>query len=120
MKKLFALVLALSIFIFPGFCEVASALSQPPKYYTVYSGEDKKEVLFLKGEDINEGDMYLSHENNLYKIKSVDDKNKTAIAEFIRKENLPKCNYKSKANSSAAVAASKKKVGIYHTHYDES
>ena len=120
MKKFFAIFFALSILFFPGSKITAHAYDTAKTYYTVYADEEKSKVLFLKGEDINVGDKYLSHENDLYEIKTVDEKNKTAVAEFLKKENLPKCNFKAKKNSNTASAASKKKVGVYHTHNDES
>ena len=38
------------------------------KYFTVY--DENKKVLFLKGDDITEGDNYLSSDNKLYEIYS--------------------------------------------------
>ena len=90
------------------------------KYFTVYKDSDKKTVLFLKGDDVNVGDKYLSKDNKLYEISSVDEKEKIAIATFLKDEKLPKYNVKSKQNNVQAKAASKKKVGVYHTHNDES
>ena len=54
------------------------------KYFTIYKDSDKKTVLFLKGDDVNVGDKYLSKDNKLYEIASVDEKEKTAIATFLR------------------------------------
>lgn len=116
-------------------------------YYTVYDGETKNNVLFLKGDDVNVGDKYLSKDNNLYEIVKVDDSEKIAYTKFLRKEELPKFNVKAKqsavANSNKksglklasvynvkalnstdainiAYAKANKKVGLYHTHNDES
>lgn len=141
-------------------------------YYTVYEGETKDKVLFLKGDDVSEGDKYLSKENNLYEIVKVDDDEKFAYTKFLQKEELPKYNVKARASTKTtslsygeeiyalarpyilakplvqakksndskvklatkisenygdskksrdiARAESKKKVGIYHTHNDES
>lgn len=90
------------------------------KYFTVYDENGK--VLFLKGDDINEGDNYLSGDNKLYEISSVDEKNKTAKAKFLKDEKLPEYNVKpsSKTTKAQARAATKKVVGVYHTHNDES
>lgn len=120
MKRVFPLMLALLFLVVPQTSMHGFALDTNKNYYTVYADSNKKEVLFLKGDDINVGDKYLSHDNNLYEIKTIDEKNKTAYAEFIKKETLPKCNFKSKAKSTSASAASRKKVGVYHTHNDES
>ena len=87
-------------------------------YYTVYKDESKTEVLFLKGDDVFNGDKYLSKDNKLYEITSVNEKEKSAIAKFIKDEVLPE--YKVKSKNNLANAATKKKVGVYHTHNDES
>ena len=102
-----------------GFQTVAADTSK--NYYIVYDGEDKKNVVLMKGDDVNVGDKYLSGDNKLYEIISVDDKGKTAVAKFIRDENLPKFNVsRKKSNENVANAVSQKKVGVYHTHNDES
>ena len=87
-------------------------------YYTIYADENKKEVLFLKGDDVSNGDKYLSKDNKLYEITSVNDSDKSAIAKFLKDEILPE--YKVKAKTISAKAAANKKVGVYHTHNDES
>ena len=97
------------------------------KYYTIYKYDNKSEILFLKGDDVSEGDMYLSGDNKLYEIVSVDDSKKVGYAKFIRDEQLPKYNISKAssnsgglAKSSIARAITQKMVGIYHTHNDES
>ena len=87
-------------------------------YYTIYADENKKQVLFLKGDDVSNGDKYLSRDNKLYEITQVDDSEKTAVAKFLKDENLPE--YKVNAKGNFAKAATNKKVGVYHTHNDES
>lgn len=122
MKKLILSVGACICFVLmlfsPMGLSTAAALDTSKSYYTVYSDESKTKVLFLKGDDINQGDNYLSGDNKFYEIVSVDDKNKTAIAKFVRDEKLPTYNVKAK-NSVSAKAATSKKVGVYHTHNDE-
>ncbi len=89
------------------------------KYFTVYDESGK--VLFLKGDDINVGDNYLSGDNKLYEIYSVDNSSKTAKAKFILDEKMPEYKVKAKKSSSNEVSAKTiKKVGVYHTHNDES
>ncbi len=124
MKKCFMVFIAFSLLLLPawhGQMNIARAASLPNKYYTVYSDETKKKVLFLKGDDISEGDNYLSSDNKFYEIVKVDDKQKIAIAKFIKDEEMP--IYKVKAKTSnftkTAKAATDKKVGVYHTHNDE-
>jgi len=124
MKKMFlstmlsiCMILLLSVSAASGY---ANGADVSKKYYTIYADESKSKVLFLKGDDVSQGDHYLSGDNKFYEIVKVDDKNKTAIAKFIRDEKLPTYNIKSKDEALAAKAASKKKVGVYHTHNDES
>ena len=122
-KFMFMMVLSLMIvsvcFIMPN--STAKAVSVP-KYFTVYESDKKDKVLFLRGDEVAEGDQYLSGDNKLYKIKNVDTKNKTAIAEFIKNEKLPEVKVvkKNDANVASAKSSSVKKVGVYHTHNDES
>lgn len=89
-------------------------------YWTVYDENGK--VLFFKGDDINEGDNYLSQDNKLYEIHSLDNNKKIAKAKFLKDEKLPEYDIspaKTKLSKKAS-AAQKKLVGVYHTHNDES
>lgn len=97
----------------------ARAETAEPKYFTVYDYSEPKKVIFVKGEGINVDDEYLSSDNKLYRIVEVDNKSKTAKAEFLSDEKLPEFDIKKK-QTNVAEAASKKKVGVYHTHNDES
>lgn len=91
------------------------------QYYTVYSDSSKMKVLFLKGDEISVGDNYLSADNKYYEIERVDEKNKTAVAKFLKDEKLPEIKLKveKKNSEQTASAKSSKKVGVYHTHNDE-
>ena len=123
MRRLSFLILLL---LFPfAMCHVPNNLAQAKsvggKYFTVYDEGGK--VLLLKGDDVNEGDNYLSSDNRLYEIYSVDNDAKTAKAKFIKNEDMPKYNVSAKRTTSvsySAKAATKKVVGVYHTHNDES
>lgn len=126
MKKLKFLITALLIcslvFLSIPKTNISYAADTAQTYYTIYKDSNKKEVLFLKGDEVLEGDYYLSHDNKLYKIASVDDKEKVAVAEFVKDEELPIYNVKRKTiedSTKNASAAVRKKVGIYHTHNDE-
>lgn len=124
-KKLTALLLtlcsALILFNFNGSARLCHAADVSKTYFTVYDSEKMDHVLFLKGDDVNNGDMYLSHDNKLYEVGSVDEKNKTAIAKFVRDEKLPSFGVKpSQKAGMTAKAAVTKNVGVYHTHNDES
>lgn len=89
-------------------------------YYTIYDGEDKKNVLFLRGGEVNAGDNYLSKDNKYYEITNVNEKDKTAIAKFIKDEKMPEFEVRRKSTEKIASAKKNKKVGVYHTHNDES
>ena len=89
-------------------------------YYTITDWADSDRVVLLKGEGINVDDEYLSEDNELWRIVEVDNKNKKGKAEYIGKEQLPKYDVKRKVSAPVAEAASRKKVGVYHTHNDES
>lgn len=124
---LVALLLLMSLAGFGLRCDYAAAADTSKKFYTVYSDDKKTEVLFYKGEDISVGDMYLSHDNKLYEITGIDENTKSGIAKFVRDEKLPNFDIspkKTKAASAAGIerasAKSTKKVGVYHTHNDES
>lgn len=100
----------------------ARAESETAKYFTVYDYSSPETVVFVKGDGVNVDDEYLSQDNKLYRIVEVDNKTKTAKAEFVCDEKLPEYDVKLKEKSNVAVAESKfkKKVGVYHTHNDES
>lgn len=124
-KILSCLILMLCLLggaIKPIVCDCKSFADSSKTYFTIYDGEDKKTVLFLKGDDVNVGDRYLSKDNKLYEIELVDHEDKNAVAKFLKNEKLPKYNLKSNkktSTESSAKAATTKKVGVYHTHNDE-
>jgi len=101
-----------------SFVEV-KAESETKNYFTIYDYSEPDKVVLTKGEGIQVGDEYLSSDNKLYQIVSVDNKTKTGKAEFICDEKLPKYNVSRKINDNKVQAESKKKVGLYHTHNDE-
>lgn len=111
----------ISLFVsFPS-TVIAGATKEQKTYFTIY--DEDNNVLLLKGDDVSEGDNYLSSDNKLYEITSVDNEKKQAKAKFIRNEKLP--DYKvlpsnSSLNKKVAKAESQKIVGVYHTHNDES
>jgi len=124
MKKITKIILFLVVTIMAANVSVCHdknlAVADTVKsYYTIYSDDSKTSVLFLKGDDVSAGDRYLSHDNKLYEINEVDDKEKTAVAKFLRDEKLPSYKVKKKTETTAS-AANAKKVGVYHTHNDES
>ena len=119
MKKLiFALVFALALVPNAVFVRQVAKAAEEPKYYTVYADEGKTQVLFVRAE-VEKGDQYISADNKLYEIVDVDTKTKQGIAKFVEDVDMPKLKLKRK-NTKTASAASKKVVGVYHTHNDES
>lgn len=120
LKSSICFICALICFCFMPVSKNSFALEgSDKKYFTVYDENNK--MLFLKGDDINEGDNYLSSDNKLYEIYSVDNSSKTAKAKFLSDEKLPEFKVKPKQTSKLKASAdSAKKVGVYHTHNDES
>jgi len=97
-----------------------NAENETKTYFTIYDYSEPDKVVLVKGEGVQVGDEYLSSDNKLYQIVSVDNKTKTGKAEFICDEKMPKFNVERKKDVNVAKADSKKKVGLYHTHNDES
>ena len=130
MKKILSMFLFIMLsisFVFVGFTKFefnvteAKMAASNKKYYTIYEDSSKQKILFLKGDEVSTGDKYLSGNNKLYEIESVDDNQKFAIAKFIKDEELPKLKLKTNSqNNNVASAATNKKIGVYHTHNDES
>ena len=124
MKRFFSVTFFMLFMFCLGLVNLSSAdnfafADSSKKYFTVY--DEKQKVLFLKGDDISVGDNYLSSENKLYEIYSVNENDKTAKARFLSDEKLPEYKVESsKKNSNTANAVTNKKVGVYHTHNDES
>ena len=136
MKKYISAVLVLLLFLIPNavfVCKNNAYADSSRKYYIVYD-KDSKNELFLKGDGIEVGDQYISSDNKLYNIVSVNDNDKTAYAEFVENVELPKINVRRKDKilnnnnfnskdynkNNIALASTKKVVGLYHTHNDES
>ena len=90
-------------------------------YYTIYDYVDKKTVVLVRGEGVESGDKYISSDNKLYEIVDVDQEKKIGYARFEKEVKLPKYNVKPKnLLMNTAKAKNQKKVGLYHTHNDES
>lgn len=99
----------------------AESEEKKKNYFTIYNVNDSDEVVLVKGEGVDVEDEYLSQDNKLWKIVEVDNTTKTGKAEFLGEEQLPKYNVKKKvAPQNVVKAKTNKKVGVYHTHNDES
>lgn len=88
----------------------ASAETETAKYYTVYDYASPKKVVFVKGEGICVDDEYLSSDNKLYRIVEVDNKSKTAKAEFICDEKLPEFDVQLKEEKTQQVLKAKRRL----------
>ena len=77
---IFAVIIGLSVSVVGG-KNVASADTND--YYTIFDTNEDGKVLFMKGDNVNVDDEYISSDNRLYVIKSVDDTNKTGVAEYM-------------------------------------
>ena len=89
-------------------------------YYKIFDVDKKTSLVFERGEKVEDGDCFITGDNNFYEVVSVDDQTKTGFAKFIRKEEMPKYNVSKISKKEVALAATKKQVGLYHTHNDES
>lgn len=100
--------------------EIVSAeqLDDDINYYTVYNSETD-EVLFLKGDSVMVSDEYISSDNKLYVIESVNDEEKTGKAKYIENVKMPVFNISKKNELTTVSAETQKRIGIYHTHNDE-
>ncbi len=89
-------------------------------YYTIYNGDNMTEVLFMKGDSVAVNDEYISSDNKLYVIESVDEDNMIGVARYKEDVKMPVYNITKKNSNIKEVNASTiKKIGMYHTHNDE-
>lgn len=89
------------------------------EYFTVYNA-DTSEVLFTKGDSVAVGDEYISADNKLYEISEIDEGARTGKAKYKENVKMPVYNIVKKNNMAEVNAATKKTIGLYHTHNDES
>lgn len=98
----------------------ASQTKDVGNYYTIYDSADENKVLFMKGDNVNVDDEYISSDNRLYVIESVDEKTKRGVASFREDVKMPVYNVKKNGDiESASASVTDKKIGLYHTHNDE-
>lgn len=87
--------------------------------FVVYDAEDQSKVVFMKGDGIQVDDEYISSDNKLYTIESVNEEDKTAVARYTEDVKMPVYNISKKGNISSVNASTSKRIGLYHTHNDE-
>ena len=87
--------------------------------YTLYDADGKK--LTVRAGRMYEGDEYISGDNRLYRIISVDDKSMTAQAEYIGAAVRAAAAFSAYAEESkSGEKGGKKLICMYSTHSDES
>lgn len=114
---LVTLSLLLLITLVPTSNKLGNVHADTNEYYTIYDKNDSSKVLFMKGDNVNVDDEYISSDNRLYIIESVDESNKTGVASFKEDIKMPVYNVKRNEElSSASASVTNKKIGLYHTH----
>ncbi len=99
-------------------------------YYKVYDSGSSK-LLFETAREVTKGDQYLSGDNKLYNVVSVNKSSSLAYAEFVKDIELPEIDevafnelivaMRSGEGIAALLAEEEdRKVGIYSTHSSES
>lgn len=70
--------------------------------------------------ECDQGDEYISGDNKHYRVRSVDDEKKTAVAELLGDADMPDVSWLNMQQSQPVSAMGQKKIAIYCTHSDES
>lgn len=92
-------------------------------YFSVYTEEG--EALFTRAGEVSVDDEYISGDNQLYRVVSVDAQAKTAVAAWQGPEEMPNIDWLRAAFSSIDASSGtgntgNRTVAIYATHTDES
>lgn len=88
-------------------------------YFKVYV-QDSSDLLFMIARSVQKGDEYVSADNKLYEVTEVKDKGYIAYAKFKENVVLPDINTIEEQALTLLVPEKERKIGIYHTHSDES
>lgn len=117
-RRILALFLALALGL-PA-CVLASVGDTAGEIYTVFT-EDGATLFQIAGA-VSVGDEYISAENQLYEIISVDEQHKTAVARLVGAEEMPDVSWLNAEQDAVSVyaQADKKLIAMYVTHGDES
>lgn len=117
-RRILALFLALALGL-PA-CALASVGDTAGEIYTVFT-EDGATLFQIAGA-VSVGDEYISAENQLYEIISVDEQHKTAVARLVGAEEMPDVSWLNAEQDAVSVyaQADKKLIALYVTHGDES
>ncbi|NLO86109.1 MAG: hypothetical protein GX096_11900 [Clostridiales bacterium] len=114
-RSLFALLLLLIMLPLGALGEEAVT----EEIYTI--SDEQGNVITMYLGQCDAGDEYISTNNKYYRVKSVDESQKTAIFELIGDAEMPDVSWLDMTDNSLAVSAvGNKKVAMYCTHSDES
>lgn len=128
MKRIFFGLLTLLIILLP--IQAPADGWDTNTYYTVYT--DSGEELFTFAGEMEKGDEYISADNQHYKIESIDENAKKAMAVHQGAQDLPDVNWIETAAAivvsangdsnaqPASAGGSDKLIAMYSTHSDES
>ena len=112
MKRLWILVIALIALAVPARAEMDGE-----GIYTLYDAQGNE--LTMRAGRMYVGDEYISGDDRLYRVASVDDAARTARAEYVGPATLDGASATAFA-SLIAAAEPEKKIAMYSTHSDES
>ena len=112
MKRLWILLLLLAVFAIPARAEMDGE-----SVYTLYDAQGNE--LTMRAGRMYVGDEYISGDDRLYRVASMDDSARTARAEYIGPATLDGASATAFA-SLIAAAEPEKKIAMYSTHSDES
>lgn len=124
LKKFSVMFVIVALFIF--MCDVTPIIvNNTDSFHAVSSVmEEEYQIYNEKGERINTaqichvGDMFISADNILYEIVSVNEEKKVAYA--IRKTSVTLPEVNKKMNAYTQIETDKKVICMYHTHNAES
>jgi len=111
-----------------AYADAANKETLDKTYYKIFDVDDESKLVFERGDKVEDGDQFITGSNDFYEVVDVDNETKVGHAKFIRKESMPKFGISKISSKSASVvsdvkiakAARAKRVGLYHTHNDES
>ena len=112
MKRLWIVLLLLIALAAPARAEMDG-----DAVYTLY--DEQGNELTMRAGQMFVGDEYISGDDRLYRVASVDDAQRTARAEYIGPATYDEASATAFA-SLIARAESGKKIAMYSTHSDES
>lgn len=86
--------------------------------YTIVDSRSERITSYCGECDV--GDEYISGQNRHYRVISVDEENKTAVAELLGDADMPDVSWLDMQESQPVSAVGERKIALYCTHSDES